>query len=147
MKELISAVPRLLDSLRTAAAARGHLFSTIGVSTDSPPRGIDWLKRFGDFDEVVVGRNWMNTAIVQYVWSDRADMAGMPQILLVEHRVQSTPRSIVVGQDRVVRRWYGAGAIAPEIRARQSKSSSRATPGASRGPMAVITVAESTHRR
>jgi hypothetical protein len=83
------------------------------------------LRNFGTFDEVSVGRNWLNTAIVLYIWDRSADSAGMPQLVLVEHHVRSTTKQIAVGRDSIIRRWYGARAIDPAIPPRK-----RSDPGA-----------------
>jgi hypothetical protein len=102
----------LIDSLRRAATARGNVFATIGVAIDGPrSRGEAWLDKFGSFDEIVVGRNWMNSAVAHYIWSDPDALPAIPQLVLVTHRVSPSPRVIRVGADSVVKRWVGGGTL------------------------------------
>jgi len=113
---LTDAAIRLVDSLRVAARARGDSFTTVGVSIDGPfDKGAAWLKQFGAFDEIVIGRNWLNSAVATYIWADAGATPAIPQLVLVRHRVAKSERSIQLGPDSVVRRWIGVGDLAPAI--------------------------------
>ena len=111
---LTNQTKRLIDSLRHAAVGRGHVFATVGVSMDGPiDKGEAWLEDFGDFDEITVGRNWLNSAVVQRVWDDPDPKPSIPQLLLVQHRIVKSLRTLTVGPDSLLRRWVGAGELAP----------------------------------
>lgn len=111
LASLRSTVPRLIDSLRTAANREGRDFSTIGVSIDGPlSDGLAWLGRFGSFDETVIGRNWMNTVLIHYIWRDASPVAEVPQLLVVRRTVHKGAKRIDFGPDSLVHRWLGVNA-------------------------------------
>jgi hypothetical protein len=108
------ATAHLLDSLREVARAKRDSFATIGVAIDGPLRkGLSWLRRFGDFDEVVVGRNWHNSVVAKYIWSDPDAKAALPQLLLIQHRITPSEHGLHIGRDSVLHRWLGADELAP----------------------------------
>lgn len=59
---------RLKDEVRRQGDAANMRIGIIGVALDwGVPSGLAWLRRFGEFDEVLVGRNWLNTGAVDYM--------------------------------------------------------------------------------
>ena len=109
----------MLDSLRRDAAVRQVPFSALGIAVDGAPLdGVKWLQQYGRFEEVAVGGNWYNTAVLRFVWSNPQTTAGIPQIIVLRQNVVVDKEHIRVGADSVVRRWLGARAIAPGIRVR-----------------------------
>ncbi len=116
---LIPATAALIDSLRVAAHAHGDSFSTVGVSLDgSVADGKAWLAPFGTFDELVFGRNWLNSVVVEYIWSDPDAKPAIPQLILLRHHVERGQRTIRLSRDTIVRRWVGVGDLAPAVAAR-----------------------------
>ena len=116
---LDDAVRQLLDSLRSVAASEGRRLTTVGVLLEPPSaEALEWLARFGAFDEISVGGNWLNTAAARYVWKGQAS-ASVPQLLLVRYRVIEERSSmlsnpgLVIGSDSIVRSWQGVGQLAP----------------------------------
>ena len=99
-----------------AARARGDSFTTVGVSIDGPfDKGAAWLNQFGAFDEIVIGRNWLNSAVATYIWADPSATPAIPQLVLVRHRVAKSERSIQL----VPTAWSAGGsgsAISPGYR-------------------------------
>jgi hypothetical protein len=97
-----------------AANDKAHHFGPtlrIGVSMDEDARrGFEWLQSVGRFDEVDIGGNWLNDAVVNYIWSERAAPPSIPQILLVERHIHEaglpSPR-ISVTKARIIRRAAG----------------------------------------
>jgi hypothetical protein len=47
------------------------------------------LAKFGPFDEVVVGRNWSNSAGVKFMSQEYPGPVATPQVLVIERTVQS----------------------------------------------------------
>ncbi|HET7631548.1 MAG TPA: hypothetical protein VFK16_04445 [Gemmatimonadaceae bacterium] len=106
----------LIDSLRAAAQAKGDSFTTVGVSIDGPVAdGLSWLEPFGTFDEVVIGHNWLNSAVADHIWSDPGATPALPQLILVRRHVAQGQQAIRIGPDTVVHRWVGTGDLAPAI--------------------------------
>lgn len=60
-------------------------FTSIGIAVDwSPETGIDHLQNISSFDEMIVGRNWYNTGMVKYTFSDFPGRRGLPQIIITK---------------------------------------------------------------
>jgi hypothetical protein len=77
-----------------------------------PADGIAFLARFGEFDEITSGSNWIGDGAMRYVWRDLPTGPGVPQLLIVERTVDtSDERSIRVSGDRIIRQVQGTTAI------------------------------------
>ena len=64
------------------------MFSTVGVSLDwAVDEGVERLRNYYVFDEVIVGRNWLNTAAVSYMWRDYPGDRSIPQVVLLANWV------------------------------------------------------------
>lgn len=101
-----------IDSVREYARRRGAQFGAIGVSTDwSIEDGYAYLQKIERFDEIVVGRNWVNTAVVRYVWTDFPGKPALPQLLIYERGITIQDSSILVSKERVLARVVGASEI------------------------------------
>lgn len=109
---LRESVGRLERALRVQAETSGKLFTTIGVALDdSTELGAHFLHEFGEFDEIVVGHNWLNSAVVKYVWRDIPGDAALPQVLLLERHLDHQSDAITVGPERLLARTLGADRI------------------------------------
>jgi len=65
----------------------GRSFSAIGVAVDwKPVDGIEHLRKFGTFDEVMAGRSWMNTGALKYMWEDIPGKPATPQIVIIKRK-------------------------------------------------------------
>jgi len=114
-----SSVPELPDAVEDAkmkvaaeAKRRGTGYKTIGVSIDSDfRRGVDYLKRFGYFDEVTAGNGHYNSAFVKYVYEDLPGDAATPQILVIQRNVTEKDGDVSVTSERLLRRLRGVAAI------------------------------------
>lgn len=117
-------------SLQKKARKNDHSFVAIGVSKDwSIEKGLNHLSKFGNFDEVMTGMNWLNTGVLKYVWEDIPGAAATPQVLLIDRTVEVSPKGgtkwyalrdehllkRVVGT-RELRRWVDKGAPVPSLR-------------------------------
>jgi hypothetical protein len=103
--------------LQARARADSQAFTTIGIARDwDVEAGIGHLRRFGRFDEVIAGRNWINTGLLRYVWEDVPGQAATPQLLVLERRVvdRRTPEAAegVIRDERLVTRKVGSAEIA-----------------------------------
>jgi len=106
-----SAVKTLMANYRGQAAAENKRFVAIGVSLDWQFQpGLDLLNRFGNFDEVMIGRSWLNSGIVKYVWDELPGYAAIPQIVLLTRTVSYDDGYSVSNQQVLVRRT-GADAL------------------------------------
>ncbi len=111
-----SALPAIVEhaKLRAAAAASeaGYRFRAIGVSLDwRQEEGLALLARYGRFDQIAVGGNWLNDSAVKYLWRDIPGGAEVPQILFVRRSIDVGPRLIHVGDESMVARLGGSDAI------------------------------------
>jgi hypothetical protein len=107
-KDLPQLVRDKIDSLRTVAVSRGSRFTVVGVAMDLPRKdALRWIDRFGPFDQVSVGGNWMNEQVVRSVWQDEATVPAVPQLLLVRRTVAGSDSRLAVTADTVLDRWLG----------------------------------------
>ena len=85
--KLPEAVETLKLRLSKYAAREGVAFTAIGVSLDwLPKRGIEYLSKFGTFDEVSAGYNWGNSLALRYMWAEDSVAPVTPQVVLYERR-------------------------------------------------------------
>ena len=108
------ATRRMKILLARQAAQRGESFAVVGI-------GIDWnvdtarayFATLGQFDELVLGRNWRNTGALAYMWRDSIARPAMPQVVLVRRHIDFPPGSsrMTVSPDSVLRRLVGASSI------------------------------------
>jgi hypothetical protein len=112
MPGLREAVERANRDLRARALVEGTRFASVGVALDwSVSDGAKFLAEFGPFDELVIGRNWLNTAVIKYVWRDIPGQAAVPQMVVVRRHVDSDASGIVVSNERLLTRKLGADEI------------------------------------
>ena len=114
-----SAIRAMKPLLAAQARERGVALSVVGVSQDwDLKRGARFLEPLGAFDQVVIGGNWTNIAVEQFILRDSLAEMSMPQVVVVERTVQLSKR-VVVSEPRVLRRiiggedipaWVAAGA-------------------------------------
>lgn len=119
--------PRMIDSARalarTTVSDRALTFASAAYVLDwDIAAGQRFLERFLPFDEVSIGRNWLNTGAVEYIWTDIPGEATIPQILILQRSITVTDRNIVVGPSKLltriigveeIRAWISAGATVP----------------------------------
>ena len=95
----------LADTVRLAAARQltgpGQQLVLRGVSLDPEvDAGIRDLARVGSFNEISVGGNWTNSAIVHYFGGDMGrayPKASIPQVIVLERDVDNQITSLHVG--------------------------------------------------
>jgi hypothetical protein len=117
---MVEAVREMRTALERQTASSGRHLVTRGVSLEpSVEGGLRHLALLGAFDEVSLGGNWTNSAVVHYLGGDLGDRqrAVVPQVVLLEREVrQDGTRSLVVGPEREVGRFVGTGDIGAWVR-------------------------------
>lgn len=105
-------------TLRQHTSAKRVQFRAQGVALDwDVAAGYDFLRRFGQFDQVSVGANWLNDGGIKYIWRDFPGDPVMPQIVLVSRDVTADANGVSVGAETVVERLVGIDAIRDWVRA------------------------------
>lgn len=103
------------DTVRAAATKQlaqtdRHLVLR-GVSLNPEiAEGMQDLLTVGAFDEVSLGGNWTNSAVVRYLGSDFGKIypkAGVPQVIVLERDVDNQIVTLHVGPEREVARYLG----------------------------------------
>jgi hypothetical protein len=93
------------------ATARGLTFRAIGVAQDWDLKaGVTFLEPLGAFDQVVIGDNWTNIGVEQFVLRDSQAEMAMPQIVILERTVKLGKR-VTVTEPHVLKRIVGGEAI------------------------------------
>jgi hypothetical protein len=78
------AVQQAMQMVRRRASETGLGFVALGIAKDwNIDDGVKHLTRIANFDEISVGRNWANEALVKYVWRDLPGIAATPQVVVV----------------------------------------------------------------
>jgi hypothetical protein len=109
---LKDAVARIHQVLRTDAKRDGKSFVSVGVALDHEPwQGIEFLKNFGAFDEVLAGGSWLNTGAIAYLVRDLPGRRAVPQLVFIERDVELENGTISTVNDRLAGRKTGADAI------------------------------------
>lgn len=110
--QLRDSLPKVFRRLATEATARHHKFSRIGVSLDAPPQtGLDWLSKYGRFDQLIIGGGWGNFGVVNMTWSDSSSEATLPQLIMFSRRIVATSPRIVFGRLQYANGCTGPGLL------------------------------------
>lgn len=116
---MTTAVRDMKMALAKQAAESGRAFLSRGVSLEgSVEGGTRHLALLGPFDEISVGGNWTNSAVVRYLGPNMSDSrrAAVPQVVLLEREVRDDNSTLEVGPEREIGRFVGAGEIAAWVR-------------------------------
>jgi hypothetical protein len=157
-----SAIRRLRPLLTKQATIAGMSFGLIGVSANATiAEGLQYFKRLGQFDELVVGRSWFNTAELDYIFrARRGGMPSIPQVVIVERELSGSLSHPKVGRDTILARYIGtdeiigwatSGARVPGIKdstwSKCTDSSRRCAPSASTGLLSAPASGRSRQHR
>jgi hypothetical protein len=100
------------------ALASDRQFRTHAVSLDwKPDDALEFLRGFGEFDEMSLGGNWVSDGAVRYVWRDMPGEPVVPQIIVVERHIEVAKTSTEVKNERVLKRVMGTDEIEKWVRA------------------------------
>ncbi|HEY7028246.1 MAG TPA: hypothetical protein VH438_11595 [Gemmatimonadales bacterium] len=115
--ELKAAIEQVKQGLRTKTTAAGQSFTAIGVAMDwSVEEGYDFLRKSGEWDEVVTGSNWINLGALRYIWADSTALSAMPQLVVVRRDIDWGKTQIDLTKERILLRLMGAPEIESWIR-------------------------------
>jgi len=106
-------------ALSRQAAATNRAFIARGVSLDpSVDGGIRHLAVLGPFDEIAVGGNWTNSAVIRYLGGDigASRSTGIPQVVLLERDVNQAEQRLQVSPEREIARFIGTKEIGDWVR-------------------------------
>ena len=104
--------------LKRHAKAKGRTFTATGVALDwHVDSGVEFIRAVGPFDEIIVGKNWNNLGVVEYIWADTASFAALPQVVLVERTVQGKSDRKMVSPSVIVARYVGPKTVADWVNA------------------------------
>lgn len=113
-------LPQYLEDLKLMlnqkAMSSSFSFKVIGVSKDwLVDEGIAHLNKFGKFDEIITGNNWLNLALMKYVWQDFLGPPGTPQLILIKRNITNHGSNgmnlYMVNKEEVILRKIGIGEI------------------------------------
>lgn len=105
------AVENVKVALVERAKAQDSRFRVMGIALDwDPAEGYAFLGRFGNFDQMAIGDNWLNESAVKYIWRDMPGRPAVPQILVIEREVVAGA-AINVRGEKLLKRVAGSDAI------------------------------------
>jgi len=111
LPEVKGAVRAMKPLLAAQATQRRMGITVIGAAQDwDLKRGAAFLEPLGAFDQVVIGGNWTNIAIEQFVLRDTLTEMLMPQVIVLERTVHLGKR-VTVSEPHVLRRIAGSAEI------------------------------------
>ena len=103
--------------LQARARAAGAVFRMVGVALDwAPDSGLAYLRGFGAFDELNLGRNWFNLGAERWIWSDSSATSNIPQVVIYEQTIAMAPTRVEFSTPHVVKRVYGGDKIVEWVR-------------------------------
>lgn len=106
--KLPEAWDRVVRQVARDAESSGKLTRTAVVLSATPRAGSEFVGRFGDFDELQLGRKWHNSGALKYVYSDFRGPAVVPQIIVLQRSIRKQPDgSPSISDERVIQRRYG----------------------------------------
>ena len=121
-------IDRIKVLLQAKAAAQDRSFVTIGIAEDwSVKNGLGHLSKFGDFDEIMAGRGWLNEGIMKYVWKGSYGEPATPQVIVIDRfitvassenlRYDMRDEELVVRKAGIdaIQRWLEMGTPLPRL--------------------------------
>lgn len=84
----------------------------IGISLDTDARtGSEYLLGLAQFDEIIAGGNWLNTATEKFLWTDTPEDVNIPQIVILQRSIRWSGAFPDLGTELVLKRIVGPGEI------------------------------------
>lgn len=122
-------IAALRDRFRTNTSNGYRSATVVGVDLDlNLEVGLNYLRGIGldQFDEISVGKSWLNENLVRLVWRDKAAPPSVPQVIIVSRdmnaklkplRVDFTTDSVlsVLTGRKAILSWVRAGAQVPKL--------------------------------
>lgn len=126
-------LPQLVEDLKIMLEEKSQeyafSFKVVGVSKDwVVNEGLNHLNKFGQFDEISTGSNWLNSAIIKYVWQDFLGDPATPQLVVVKRKMnnigtsgrnlyQVTDEEVILRKigNREIEQWHKLKAPIPSL--------------------------------
>ena len=110
-----------IDTLRSTMQLRAlranEVFRLIGVSLDwSPKVGWDYLRQFGEFDELGLGSNWYGLQPEVLMFSGGDVQPVVPQLVVFERQVTTGAGTPTFGPRKILRTLRGRDQIVAWVR-------------------------------
>ena len=87
-------------------------FAVIGLTSDvAPEKGVEYLGRFGGFDQIVTGMGWRNVGLMKYLHGEQYGPAVTPQVLVLARSVVVEAGHRAVRNERLLVRRHGLSGI------------------------------------
>lgn len=112
--DLLAAVRRSIDDIRSRATSASLGFVTLGVGRElNATAALGHLAKVAHFDELAAGQGDFNQASIRFISHDHPGIGATPQVLVVERALSSLGTSVnnVEFAERVVVRKVGAADI------------------------------------
>lgn len=119
------ALDRLVGAVRAYSSTRPSAVRTIlaGASIDDDPEvGLRALRRLGLFDELTVGRGWLNPQVIRFGFRDHKYALGTPGVVVYQRDVTPKNATIDISADSVLDRGNGADGILALLRRVEARS-------------------------
>jgi len=115
--ELKAAIEQAKRGLRKQATTARLSFAAIGVALDwSVEEGYNFLRKSGEFDEIVTGSNWINLGALRYIWADSTATPGLPQLVVLRRTIETGAARIAINNERILLRLLGDSEIEAWVR-------------------------------
>jgi len=112
-RDLEAAVKKIRQGLRTQATDNHQRFVTMGLALDEDPEvGLEFLRKFGSFDEIMTGGGWTSTGSLAYIVRDLPGRRAVPQLVVLERDVAISKTGVAAVQSTLVGRKVGLDEIA-----------------------------------
>ena len=119
--EFKALISRFKHAIAGLAEAEHRKLRTIGVSSDwDVDAGLQFLRDCGPWNELVVGNNWYNSAVIEHIWNLPDTIGAIPQVIVFERSfVLTGKRWVPVGKRYLIRligktelnKWFESGSI------------------------------------
>ncbi len=98
--------------LANQAISEGKRLVWMGVALDqTPEEGIEFLKPYGPFDEILAGGSWLNTGSIDFLLRGKPGQLSTPQLIILERDIVAEKTTLSVTPDRLLMRKVGASSI------------------------------------
>ncbi|MGV3708965.1 MAG: hypothetical protein ACO1Q7_08990 [Gemmatimonas sp.] len=110
------AVEEMKSLVAQQAKKSGASFAAIGVANDWDLRiASEFIARNGAWDQLVLGGNWTNIGIDQFMWKDAKALPALPQIVVIERTVK-LGAGVMISEPKFLRRIIGGDSIPAWVR-------------------------------
>lgn len=112
----VDGFPAAIDTIRSFLEKRAS-DNNLGFTTEAVvldwviEQGMEFLTGYRTFDQVSIGRNWLNAGAIKYLWRDLPGEPTVPQVVVLRRSVAVGDKAITIGVEDVIARKIGAEEI------------------------------------